>query len=191
MRQEFTQEIERTARAVVNEAHTAIPGEIVSFDAEKCTATVRPIGKFVTVDGKALSYPKIAEVPVVFPYSSIAKVGIAFPVKGKDTCLIIISEVELDEWRNGAESEGSLRFDLTNAVAIPGLLTTGSDLISKATKEGAVVIASPEAEISVGKDSASVTVGTVELTVSKSGITARGDFKVEGNISYTGALIGG
>ena len=46
MLQEVTAEIEKTAKAVVNEIHTALPGEIVSFDG--ATATVKPIGQYVT-----------------------------------------------------------------------------------------------------------------------------------------------
>ena len=172
MYQEFAEEIENTARTVMGEVHTALPGEIISYDAGKGIATVRPIGKFVTSDNKILTYPNIAEVPVVFPYSGIAEVGIAFPIKPKDSCIIIVSEVELDEWRSGGESEGSLRFDLTNAVVIPGLLRKGGSLFEKATAENAVVVSA----------------GATLLTISDSGITARGDFTVEGNIYYTGEI---
>ena len=66
MLQEVTAEIEKTAKAVVNEIHTALPGEIVSFDG--ATATVKPIGQYVTSDGVSLSYPTITEAPVCFPY---------------------------------------------------------------------------------------------------------------------------
>lgn len=175
MLQEVTAEIEETARAVMNELHSALPGKIVSFNASKCTATVKPIGQYVTSDGTTMDYPKITEVPIVFPYSKESGIGIAIPVKSGDSCLIIISEVELDEWRNGSRSEGSLRFDLTSAVAIPGLMKSGGSLFSEANSSNAVVIGAGSG---------------VRLIVSKSGITARGDLKVEGNIYYTGSLTG-
>ena len=174
MLHEFTQEVENTAKAVMNEMHTALPGKIIAFSSAQGTVTVKPIGKFVTSDGKSLEYPKLTDVPLVFPYSTLTKTGIAFPIKVGDSCLLIVSEVELDEWRNGAESEGSLRYDLTNAVAIPGLLRTAGSLIAESMKENAVVIAS----------------GDTRLYVSNSGITARGNLTVEGNISYTGSLHG-
>ena len=188
MKQELAAAIEETARAVVNDIHTALPGTIVSFDEEKATATVKPIGKYVISREVSLEYPEISEVPLVFPYCSKGEVGIAFPVKAGDSCIIIISETELDKWRNGAESEGSLRFDLTNAVAIPGLLQKGNTLISKAAKEGAVVIAATGSEVFVSNNSVKITVENTEFTASKSGITVCGDLKVEGNISYTGSL---
>lgn len=79
MLQEVTAEIEKTAKAVVNEIHTALPGEIISFDGGM--ATVKPIGKYVTSDGVKLDYPTITEAPVIFPFCQSSGVGIAFPVK--------------------------------------------------------------------------------------------------------------
>lgn len=187
MLQEFTQEVEETARAVVNEIHTAMPGEIVSFNAGSGTATVKPVGKYVTSDGKELDYPVITEAPLAFPFCQQAGVGIAFPVNKGDSCIIIVSEVELDAWRSGAESEGSLRFDLTSAMIIPGLLDGGSDLVAKAAKLNAVVIGSSGAEVIVAGDDVQVDVGGTKLTVSESGIAIGGDLKVQGNISYTGS----
>lgn len=172
MIQELTEEIEKTARAVVDEVHTALPGKIISFDAKSCTATVEPYGKYITSDETELDYPAITEVPVMFPFCQKNNVGIAFPVCKGDSCLIIISEVELDAWRSEAESEGSLRFDLTSAIAIPGLMRGGSELAKDAISEKAVVIGTPG----------------VKLTVSESGIVARGNLTVQGNISYTGSI---
>lgn len=187
MLQEFTQEVEGTAREVVNEIHTALPGEIVSFDAGSGSASVKPAGKFVTSDGQKLDYPVITEVPVVFPFCQQAGVGVAFPVNAGDSCIIIISEVELDAWRSGAESEGSLRFDLTSAMAVPGLLEGGSDLVKKATDQNAVVIGTSGAEVIISDEGVSVDTGSTMIDVSESGIAVRGDLKVDGNISYTGS----
>ena len=82
----------------------------------------------------------MTEVPLVFPFSQTAGIGIAFPVNSGDSCLVIFSEAELDEWRSSAEAEAPLRFDLTNAVAIPGLLSLGCGLVEKACAQTAVVI---------------------------------------------------
>ena len=176
MLQDLTQEIEETAHAVVNEIHTAMPGEIVSFDAGSGVATVKPSGKFVTSDGKELDYPVIT-----------AGVGIAFPVKKGDSCIIIISEVELDAWRSGAESEGSLRFDLTSAMVIPGLLDGGSNLAAKASANNAVMIGGGDVEVSVSNDGIKVDTGTTQFEVTDSGVAISGNLKVNGSISYTGS----
>lgn len=166
MLQELTAEIEATARAVANDIHTALPGEVVSYDAGKCTATVKPVGKFTTSDGTELDYPTITEAPVLFPFCQNAGVGMVFPVKKGDSCLIIISEVELDAWRSGAEPEGPLRFDLTSAVIIPGLMEGGSGASGRASRDNAVVI----------------TAGDTELSVSDSGVRIKGDLTVDGTV---------
>jgi len=167
MLQEFSQQVEDTARSVVNQIHTALPGEIVSFNPGTGTAVVKPSGKYITSDGIGLAYPTITDVPVVFPLCQSAGIGLAFPVKKKDDCLIIVSEVELDAWRSGAESESSLRFDLTSAVAIPGLLNGGGALAEKACSKDAVVIQA----------------GATELMVYDAGVEITGDLKVSGKIT--------
>ena len=121
MIQEVVQEIEKTVRDGLKGIHTAMPGEIKSFDPGSGRATVTPNGKFTSSSGKRMAYPAISDVPVAFPVCQSAGVGVAYPVKAGVSCIIIISEVELDEWRSGAESEGSLQFDLSSAMAVPGL----------------------------------------------------------------------
>lgn len=188
MMQEFAQQIEETARAVADEIHTALPGTVVTFDPGSGTATVKPDGKYMTADGKRLDYPQITDVPVVFPFCQTTGTGIAFPVLKGDSCLIVISEVELDEWRTGAESEGSLRFDLTNAVCVPGLLEGGGSLISKACKNNAVIAGAGDTEIMVSDSGAVITSGSAKITISDTGIAISGDLKVDGNISSTGTI---
>lgn len=188
MMQEFAQQVEETARAVVDEIHTALPGTVISFNPGSGTAAVRPNGKYVTADGKQIAYPQITNVPVTFPFCQTAGVGIAFPVGKGDSCLIIISEVELDEWRTGAESEGSLRFDLTSAMCIPGLLEGGADIVSKACQNNAVFVSAGGTEVMVADDSVRITSGETDMTVSEVGVAIRGDLKVDGNISSTGTI---
>lgn len=191
MLQEFSQEVEETARSIVNEIHTALPGEIISFDAESGMAVVQPVGDYVTSDGTQLAYPSIIEVPVMFSYCQSVGVGMVFPVGKGDSCLIVISEVELDKWRSGAESEASLRFDLTSAIALPGLLRDSNDLIAKAVQKNAVVLGTSETEVVISDDAVTVDVRGSTLTVSDSGIAIKGDLNVTGNISYTGSLTSG
>ena len=183
MLQEFTAEVERTAKSAVNDIHTALPGEIVSFDGK--TAKVQPIGKYVTSDGTSLDYPILTDVPVCFPFCQSSDVGFVFPVKKGDSCIIIISEVELDAWRSGAESEGSLRFDLTNAMAIPGLLELSSAEAVKANKNNAAIIKAGDAEIMVADSGCQVSVGGTVLNVTE------GEVSIQGNLTVTGDVKAG
>ena len=94
-----------------------------------------------------------------------------FPVKAEDSCLVILSEVELDEWRSGAETEAPLRYDLTSAIAIPGLLSAGHGLVEKACTQNAVIIC--------GK------------FMVEGDVVFSGNLKVEGNVTTSGNITGG
>lgn len=122
MLSEFVQQIEETAQETVDNIHTAIPGKVLSFDATKCLAKIKPIGKFLTPEDELMDYPVISDVPIMFFYSQKSETGMFFPIKEGDFGLLVISETELDEWRTGSVSEATLRFDLTSAVFIPGML---------------------------------------------------------------------
>lgn len=239
MLQELAQEVENTARKVMEEIHTAMPGTIVSFSPGSGMAVVQPTGKFTSASGRRMNYPAISDVPLSIPICQSAGAGIAYPVKGGDSCIIIVSEIELDEWRSGAEADGSLHFDLSSAMAVPGLLVGGGELMQKACAEDAVVMAAGTTEVKVSEDelttklgeteikvteeeitaalkdtmvkvteeeinivlkdaelkaseeSILVTMGDTECKVSKEEVAIRGNLKVDGDISYTGALTGG
>lgn len=191
MIQEVVQEIENTVMDVMKGIHTAMPGTISSFDPGSGKATVKPSGKYTSSSGKRIAYPQISDVPVAFPVCQSAGVGIAFPVKAGDSCIIIVSEVELDEWRSGAESEGSLQFDLSSAMAVPGLLVGGSEMIQKACVQDAVVIVSGTSEVLVSEEKITASIGDTEFTLTEEDIAIRGNLRVDGDISYTGSLQGG
>ena len=188
MLQEVVQEIENVTMDVLKGIHTAMPGVIASFDPGSGRATIKPNGKYMSSSGKRMAYPQLSDVPVAFPICQSARVGIAYPVKAGDSCIIIVSEVELDEWRSGAESEGSLRFDLSSAMAVPGLLVGGGEMIQKACAQEAVVIVSGTAEVLVSEDQITASVGNTEFKLSEAEIAVRGDLKVDGDISYTGSI---
>ena len=57
MMQEFVQEIQNTVQRGLRGIHTAMPGQIVSFDAAKGVATVKPAMKFKKPDGTTVDFP--------------------------------------------------------------------------------------------------------------------------------------
>ena len=115
MKQELVDQVAKTARKATENMHTALPGEIVKFDAAKGLASVQPKAKFKKPNGETLDFPVITGVPVVFPQS--ANVSIAWPIKPGDGCLIVFCESALDFWMYGKETDTALSFDLSNAVA--------------------------------------------------------------------------
>lgn len=174
MLHEFVGQIEKTARSVMEEMHTAIPARIVSFDPGMGQATVKPYGTFTTGAGKKMEYPAVTGVPVIMPQCQSLDVQIAFPVVSGNDCLIIVSEQELDSWLGGGESENNMRFDLTSAVAIPGASRKGSNALQEACSTQSVIINN----------------GGTKFSVSKNGVEIVGNLSVKGNISCTGSYPG-
>lgn len=166
MLQEFAQEIDSTVRAEIENIHTSIPAKIIDFDITKCTATVKPYGSF-KFNGEYKDMPVISEVPIMFPYSSSSCIGITLPVLAGDDCMLLISEVELDEWRNGAKTIVPLRFDFTSAVAILGLCKAQPQGIQEAVNERAVVISA----------------GSNKLVLSSNKIVIKGNVEIQGTIT--------
>ena len=173
MNQEYIQAMKDLVRSMSNEIHTALPGQIVSFDPATCTATVKPVMKYTKPDKSTIDFPELPGVPVVFPQGAGLGVSIAFPVAAGDTCLIVFSEQSIDYWRYGQETGTDLRFDLSNAMCIPGLFTAGSAAVQKACAENAVVMVA----------------GGVSLTVSGSGVSIKGNLSVDGKIVSTGDTV--
>jgi hypothetical protein len=85
--------------------------------------------------------------------------------------LVIVSEQELDAWLGGGESENDMRFDLTSAVAIPGLSGKSSEALKEACSSGNVIINNS---------------GT-KLAISKTNVEVTGNLNVKGNITCTGS----
>jgi hypothetical protein len=138
---EFANQVNQSIIELLNVVHTALPGKVLSFDKAKCEAVVQPYGKFKKPDGSMMDYPKINEVPVLFPQGSGQEAIIVWPVKPGDECLVIISEQELGIWRKGGEEPNTdLRYDLSSAVAIPGLFARPSAVVGEAYDNDALIV---------------------------------------------------
>ena len=165
MMQELVEQINRIARKATEGIHTAMPGEITDYDPAKGMATVQPKAKFKKPNGETMNFPAISGVPVIFPQSE--KVSIAWPIKPGDSCLLICCESALDYWMYGQETDTVLKFDLSNAIAIPGLSSEGNEAMQTACNENAIVISNG---------------GTV-MKISEDGVTIEGNLKVKGSIT--------
>lgn len=113
--------IENIAQDKVNNIHTALPAIITSYNANTNLATVKPTGKYKTADYRSLEMPEIYNVPVVFPRSLGGTAGITFPIQTGDGCLIVFSENQLDDFLSNTDSDDPRKFDLNDAICIPGL----------------------------------------------------------------------
>jgi len=109
----------------MSDIHTCMPGEIISYQSSKKTATVLPSVKMKFSTDEILSMPLITNVPVFFPGSSDAVIH--FPLKKGDSGLLVFSEKSLENWiaSSGGEVEPGdpRKFSLTDAFFIPGVFT--------------------------------------------------------------------
>ena len=113
-----------------SKVQTALPAKVVNinnFNGEQMV-DVKPLVDITTKDYVALEYPVIYDVPVVFP--SAGGGMLSFPIAVGDTVLLIFSKRPLGAWLMSDGEQVSPKnfssFNLTDAIAIPGLYTTKS-----------------------------------------------------------------
>ncbi|RKI90428.1 hypothetical protein D7V94_13415 [Parablautia intestinalis] len=203
MIQEFVQQIEDTVREATYDIHTALPGTITEFDVAAGMASVKPEGTMTMKNGMQLTYPTIVKVPVVFPQACGQKTTIAYPVKPGDGCIILICENDLKPWMShGKETDSNMKFDLTNAVCIPGLFGEGSEAVQKAVEEEAIVLKNEEMELilkkdgmkaqyqgsllQMGEDAVKQECAGCSISVSGDGVVIEGNLNVHGAVTSEG-----
>lgn len=200
MLQEVVQEVEEIARDIVGDIHTVLPCKILQYDEKKNLAKVKPIGEFLLHDGDKMEFPEIEDVPIMFPYIIAWDIGIVFPIHKGDEMLLLISEIELDEWRTGAKSESPLKYDLTSAIAMPALIKKPNGLHQRAVEENAIIFKAKDAEIVVAypKTGTEITAKVKDKKVkiaedgidliSSAGIRLKGKVDIDGNVNIKGNL---
>ena len=109
-------EREALKQTIFHSLHCALPGNIVSFDPETQTASIQPAVKL-----GSLPYPVLTDVPVFMP--------IPFEVNPGDACLVIFSDVDIDNWFETGETTApnSPRLhSLSDGFAFVGFRVAGS-----------------------------------------------------------------
>jgi len=118
--------------AILLNSHTALPGIVETFNASDKTVSVKPALKRKYENGVIKELPVIPNVPIVYPQGSEAL--ISFPLKNGDPVLLVFSERSIDTWKNKGGSvspEDERKFDLTDAIAIPGVFHIGGGIEAK------------------------------------------------------------
>ena len=104
-------EITALKQDIMASMHCALPGTIVSFDAEAQTAVIQP----------AVSrMPLLRDVPVFMPVS--------FEVQEGDACLVIFADCDIDAWFENGEVEvpaSGRMHSLSDGFAFVGFRTRG------------------------------------------------------------------
>lgn len=119
----YVSTLKEAIRAQIVEVHTAMPAEIVSFDAATQTASVQLCIERETVDDIE-PITQLGQVPVMVQGGG--GFSVTFPVKEGDPCLVLFVERGMDNWYldGGCQpAQGRRTHHLSDAVCIPGLRT--------------------------------------------------------------------
>jgi len=151
----------------MNGVHTSLPGIVDSYDYKTQKAKIVPAVKRISIDGELVTMPVITNVPVIWPRSG--KAMIHFPLVRGDSVLLVFCERSVDLWlKNGGTADPSdpRWFDLTDAVAIPGLFPFSEK--SLATDNETVQFIFGDALIKM-KDDGEITVNDTSIKVGSDG----------------------
>ena len=117
------QALEAFRKEIFASLHVAMPGRIVSFDAEKGTATIQPAVRKRDLDGKLVTAPMLIGVPVYLPTADYA------PREG-DQCMVIFADCCIDGWFDTGSAvvpPSKRTHDLADGFAIVGFKTRGGN----------------------------------------------------------------
>lgn len=137
---------------MVKSLHTAMPGEIVSYDPATRRATVFGLLDVVDVDNVRHPRPTISDVPVVFPSGGGHQ--LIFPLAAGDPVLLVYSMRGIGNWKvSGGRSEpdpGEF-YNEDDVIAIPGF---GAHPAASPAVAGAAVLQSADggSYVAVGND---------------------------------------
>lgn len=154
----------------LSQIHTCLPGRIETYDYTVQQASVTPLIKKRFKNGDILSMPIIENVPVVWPRGGGA--SLTFPLVQGDGVLLVFSERSMDNWLSvGDEAEpgGPAMFDLSDAIAVPGLNPFSVE--SLAASEDSIQIIYNDAFISIDTEGAiTVDNGSGSVSIASDGV---------------------
>ena len=132
------EELQALKRDILSSLHCALPGTVMSFDAEAQTAVIRPaicrrpqrpnVGDSSLVphawngENRPLIPPLLRDVPVFMP--------VTFEVNEGDACLVIFADCDIDAWFETGEAEvpaSGRMHSLSDGFAFVGFRTRGND----------------------------------------------------------------
>ena len=108
------QEREALKQEIFSSLHCALPGRVVSFDAERQTASIQPAVKL-----GSMNYPVLSDVPVFMP--------VPFEVSPGDACLVIFADIDIDAWFESGEPQepkSARKHALSDGFAFVGFRTS-------------------------------------------------------------------
>lgn len=136
--------------AAVGDIHTCLPGRVVSYDAETCQATVKPMVKraLYDVDDDERTFEDLPEIPkVLVMWPRAGAYAITFPLAAGDSVLLIFAQRSIAEWRTGgdvSEPADARTHSIGHPFAIPGAFpdtdAMSTSPLDVAAREAGVVV---------------------------------------------------
>ena len=115
--QKRQEELQALKQEIFESLHCALPGTVVSFDAETQTAVIQPTIK----TSSDVEFPLLRDVPVFMPVS--------FEIQEGDACLVIFADRDIDAWFETGEAEvppSGRMHSLSDGFAFVGFRTRGN-----------------------------------------------------------------
>ena len=189
MIQELVEQIENTIKDVMNSSlHTSMPAKIVSIDEKKGLVDLQPLGSYY-VNGVELEYPIVPAVPLVLNAGN--ECACVSPIKNGDTVMMTCAEQSVSSWLTDTSNDQmDERFELQNAMAVPGLQKGAVEAQMEANEDDAIVVKNSNAKVKIWKDKIEVTSGC-KIVIEEDSVTIHGNLHVNGDITCTGSFPGG
>lgn len=126
--------------------HTVLPAIVVSYAQATQTISAQVVvqSRYRQVDGVLVAYtpPVISNIPVAFPSGD--SWSITWPLAAGDPVLLVFAERSIDEWKATANAENTprhlRRFNLTDAIAIPGARAPADPIPAAGVDASALVV---------------------------------------------------
>lgn len=189
MIQELVEQIENTIKDVMNSSlHTSMPAKIVNIDEKKGLVDLQPLGSYY-VNGVELEYPIVPAVPLVL--NAGKEYACVSPIKKGDTVMMTCAEQSMSSWLTDTSNDQmDERFELQNAMAVPGLQKGTVEAQAEANEDDAIVVKNSNAKVKIWKDKIEVTSGC-KIVIEEDSVTIHGNLHVNGDITCTGSFPGG
>lgn len=168
---EFKDAIKKWIKKGGEDVHVSMIGKIETFDPQTNRASITPVGKFTAPDWQEIPYPTIHNVPLQFPCGNGGKSGCTFPVKQGDTCIIVFSDHQIENFLSGEKSDDMRNHSLNDAYAIPTLFSAPVPTLKSNPddvclfNDGALCVLKPSSLKITLTDGTTATFGGGDLTV--------------------------
>jgi hypothetical protein len=172
--------IQIMVESILSEAvNTNMPGSIVSYDAARNRAVVKPDLPKRLDSNESLMPPQIVEVPIVWPASGGGNASFTMPLKPGDKVMLATQQRSLEGWLNGKYDmpDDPRQFDLSDCVAIAGCQPSGivAHPDNVVLKFGAANLTMrPDGSITFGNDKGNITIdagGSIKITTPPNSFT--------------------